>query len=144
MVVCCSHVHEHSPSLTFLKILRTIQLRKFDKADSMQRCFLSAKPELFNHWKLLLSELSPESQQRWHKRLTVNWTFSIYRLCYEKWNLPARNSHTLIQQSETVRNSSVTQTTVSSAWEPKQILQGLIHTLKFKKGWPGHLPAIWT
>ena len=35
--------------MTFLKILRTIQLRKVDKADSMQRCFLSAKPELFNH-----------------------------------------------------------------------------------------------
>ena len=27
----------------------SIQLRKVDKADSMQRCFLSAKPELFNH-----------------------------------------------------------------------------------------------
>ena len=27
----------------------SIQLRKVAKADSMQRCFLSAKPELFNH-----------------------------------------------------------------------------------------------
>ena len=42
-------MYEHISFMTFLKILRTIQLRKFDKADSMQRCFLSAKPELFNH-----------------------------------------------------------------------------------------------
>lgn len=67
-------IYEHLSFMTFLKILRTIQLRKFDKADSMRRCFLSAKPELFNHKQanLKLSSVKIES------RISTTMTLKIH------------------------------------------------------------------
>ena len=57
--------------LWLLKILRTIQLRKFDKADSMRRCFLSAKPELFNHKQANMKTSSVKIESRISTTMTL-------------------------------------------------------------------------
>ena len=49
----------------------SIQLRKVDKADSMQRCFLSAKPELFNHKQANLKTSSVKVKSKIDCKLNV-------------------------------------------------------------------------
>ena len=71
LVGCSYPRYEHLSFMTFLKILRTIQLRKFDKADSMRRCFLSAKPELFNHKQANLKTSSVKIESRISTTMTL-------------------------------------------------------------------------